>query len=116
MQLFMFSAVTWNRHLIHYNQDFAQHDGLQNVAVHRALLGGFLTQMLTEWLGMSGQLVSLDWSVRGSATLNQPVTCRGVVVQKVADEGRYILRCDVEVLDHQDRQIVPGKAVVELTG
>ena len=34
----MVSAVTWNRHLIHYNTEFAISDGLKNVAVHRALI------------------------------------------------------------------------------
>ena len=42
MQLFMFSAATWNRHLIHYNTEFARHDGLKDVATHRALMGNFL--------------------------------------------------------------------------
>lgn len=114
MRLFMFSAVTWNRHLIHYNTEFAVSDGLQNVAVHRALLGGFLAQLLSDWLGDAGRLVTLDWSVRGNAAINEPVTCKGTVKDKRIDEGRRLVDCDVLVENHTGNVIVPGTAVVEL--
>jgi acyl dehydratase len=77
LQLFMFSAVTWNCHRIHYDADFARdHDGLPNVLTHRPLLGSFLAQLLTDWLGRNGRLLRLEWSNRGPAVPGDVLTCR----------------------------------------
>jgi acyl dehydratase len=114
MQLFMFSASTWNRHLIHYNTEFAIADGLQNVAVHRALIGGFLAQMLSEWLGGAGRIANLSWSVRGSAAIERPLTVRGEVVEKREEDGRRLLVCEIRAENHESKTIAPGSALLAL--
>lgn len=114
MQLFMFSASTWNRHLIHYNTEFAISDGLKNVAVHRALIGGFLAQMLTDWIGEAGAIANLSWSVRGSAAIDRPLTLRGRVSEKREQDGERLLACEVWAENHEGEQIAPGTALVRL--
>lgn len=114
MQLFMFSASTWNRHLIHYNTEFAISDGLTNVAVHRALIGGFLSQMLTDWLGEAGRITCLSWTVRGSAAIERPLALRGKVVEKRVDDGDLLLACEVWAENDAGEPIAPGTAVVQL--
>lgn len=114
MQLFMFSASTWNRHLIHYNTEFAISDGLQNVAVHRALIGGFLAQMLSEWVGEAGRIANISWSVRGSAAINRPLTLRGEVVEKREEDGRRLLACEIRAENHENQTIAPGTAVLQI--
>jgi hydroxyacyl-ACP dehydratase HTD2-like protein with hotdog domain len=114
MQLFMFSAATWNRHLIHYNAEYALRDGLKNVAVHRALIGGFLAQMLTEWVGQAGRIRSIDWSVRGSAALDEPLVVRGIVVGRRTESGARLIECEVWAENHEGAKIAPGSATVVL--
>jgi len=114
MQLFMFSASTWNRHLIHYNTEFAISDGLKNVAVHRALIGGFLAQMLSEWVGDAGTIVNVSWSVRGSAAINRPLTLRGEVIEKREEDGRRLLSCEIRAENHENETIAPGTALVRI--
>jgi hydroxyacyl-ACP dehydratase HTD2-like protein with hotdog domain len=46
-QLFMFSAITWNRHAIHYDRQSAREEGLPDVVVQRALIGNFLPSCWT---------------------------------------------------------------------
>jgi hydroxyacyl-ACP dehydratase HTD2-like protein with hotdog domain len=116
MQLFMFSATTWNRHLIHYNAEFAISDGLQNVAVHRALIGGFLAQMLGDWLGPAGTIRTLAWSVRGSAAIEEPLTCRGRLVEKRVDGDERLVSCEVWAENHEGQTIAPGTALLRLRG
>jgi hydroxyacyl-ACP dehydratase HTD2-like protein with hotdog domain len=113
MQLFMFSAVTWNRHLIHYNKDFAEHDGLPDVAVHRALLGSFLGQLLTNWLTQDGEVKLLEWSVRGSAFPEDEIVCKGKVKDKEIHDNEKIVLCDV-CIEKNGEVIVPGSATVKL--
>jgi hydroxyacyl-ACP dehydratase HTD2-like protein with hotdog domain len=114
MQLFMFSAVTWNRHLIHYNTEFALSDGLRNVAVHRALIGGFLAQMLADWVGERGSVATLEWSVRGSAAIEQPLTLGGTVTGKRELDRRRLVDCEIWAQNHEGQTIAPGTATLAL--
>lgn len=114
MQLFMFSAVTWNRHRIHYEKDFAVSDGLRDVAVHRSLLGAFLGQLLTEQTGVAARIRRLRFSVRGSAVLDQPLHCAGEVTGRRSEDGRELVECAVWIDDVTGARIVPGTATVEL--
>lgn len=114
MQLFMFSAATWNRHLIHYNTEFAISDGLKSVAVHRALIGAFLAQMLTDWLGDAGELARIEWSVRGSAAIDKPLTCKGTVTGKRRNGDDLLVDLEIRAENHEGESIAPGTAVVRL--
>ena len=116
LQLFMFSAITWNCHRIHFDADFArEHDNLPNVLTHRPLLGSFLCQMLTDWLGDNGRIERLEWSNRGPAVPGDRLICRGKVVQKHGQKDKATLDCDVWIENDRGETIVPGKAEVSLT-
>ena len=112
MQLFMFSAITWNRHLIHYNSDFAKRDGLPDVATHRALIGNFMAQMLTNWLGYAGKIKNLEWSVRATAVPGNTLHCQAKVVGKRLDTDAKIAECEISVLNQKGDLIAPGKGIV----
>jgi hydroxyacyl-ACP dehydratase HTD2-like protein with hotdog domain len=114
MQLFMFSASSWNRHLIHYDSESALADGLANVAVHRALIGGFLAQMLSEWLGEDGRIVNLSWTVRRSVRIDEPLTIRGKVTEKRADGDGLTIAAEVWAEDRDGVRIAPGTALLTL--
>ena len=112
VQLFMFSAVTWNRHLIHYNTDYAHHDGLDDVAVHRALLGNFLTQLITDWIGESGKVSKVEWNVRSSAKPGDTLYCRGKVIRKRIENNNKILECEIRIEKEDKTLIAPGKSEI----
>jgi hydroxyacyl-ACP dehydratase HTD2-like protein with hotdog domain len=112
MQLFMFSAVTWNRHLIHYNTEFARNDGLPDVATHRALIGNFLAQLLSDWLGEAGKIIRVDWSVRQTAVPGDTLTCRGKVLQKCIEGTKKFAECEIWVENQKRDLIAPGKGEV----
>lgn len=113
VQLFMFSAVSWNRHRIHYDADFARdHDELPNILVHRGLSGCFLAQMLSEWLGDNGKIKRLEWSNRGSAFPGDTLTCRGKVVKKHRKGDEHIAECEVWIENQKGEVIVRGQTEV----
>jgi hydroxyacyl-ACP dehydratase HTD2-like protein with hotdog domain len=111
-QIFMFSAVTWNRHHIHYNKDAALDEGHGGVVVQRALIGNFLARLLTSWLGAAGEIRALSWKVVRSALPNQSLRCRGTVAERT-DSG-LLLSCEVVVLNQEDQPIATGQATVRL--
>lgn len=83
VQLFMFSAITWNRHHIHYNPESARTEGHPDVVVQRSLIGNFFARHAAAWLGDSGGLARLSWRVTGSALAHQELCCHGVVQERL---------------------------------
>lgn len=79
MQLFMFSAVTWNRHHIHYNAEAARAEGHPDVVVQRTLIGNYFARHAGAWLGSAGRIGRLVWRVTGPAVPDQWLRCNGVV-------------------------------------
>ncbi len=111
LQLFMFSAVTWNLHRIHYDADFARdRDKLPNVVTHRGLLGNFLAQMLADWMKENGALKKIEWSVRGSAMPGDKLTCRGKITKKYKDGNDNVVACEIWIENQKGDTIVPGSA------
>ncbi|MBL7716950.1 MAG: hypothetical protein JNL01_15910 [Bdellovibrionales bacterium] len=113
-QVFMFSAVTWNRHQIHFDLNQAKKEGFPAVAVQRGLLGNFLARMVTEWAGNQGRLERLQWKVLQSAFPGQELECIGQIKEtgSSVNPGRVIL--EVRILNSEDAVIASGEAVVQL--
>jgi hydroxyacyl-ACP dehydratase HTD2-like protein with hotdog domain len=58
VDLFLFSAVCWLPHRIHYDQDFARAEGLETAPVHGPLQATWLIQLAAEWAAQHGARVS----------------------------------------------------------
>lgn len=113
MQLFMYSAITWNRHHVHYSKDAAIAEGLPDVVVHRGLMGNFLTRMLEGWMGENGEIQTVNWKVISSATPSDELLCTGLVTE-VSKESTGTL-ANLEVFINQDKRIVAlGEATVRI--
>jgi hydroxyacyl-ACP dehydratase HTD2-like protein with hotdog domain len=64
LQLFRFSAVSWNSHRIHYDAEFAASEGFSDVVVQSTLHGQTLTRYALEWAGPDACLESVSWRNR----------------------------------------------------
>lgn len=106
--IFMFSAITWNRHHIHYDKDAALAEGHTGVVVQRALLGNYLARLVTQWLSDQGELRTLSWRVQKSALPDKPLTCQGEVVGR---EG-HTWKCELRILDQTGAVVAAGEAQV----
>ncbi len=114
VQLFLYSAVTWNPHRIHYDKDWAQGEGHKDVVVHGPLHGAFLSQLVTDWMGPQGRLRKLGYSNRASAFPGDQLTCRGVVQAKHVSDGKHLVECEIWIENQRGEKLTPGSAVVEL--
>lgn len=108
--IFMFSAVTWNRHHIHYDKDAALAEGHSGVVVQRALLGNYFARLVTQWLADHGALRTLSWRVQKSALPGRPLICRGAVVSREGDTWK----CDLQIVDVEGAVVASGEAQVVL--
>lgn len=111
-QLFMFSAITWNRHAIHYNHQCARDEGFPDIVVQRALIGNFFAQLLDRWTGQRGGIVRLEWKVLHSAFLGDTLTCSGKVSGKSIKKGDTLIECDLEMVNQAADRIADGAGTV----
>ena len=114
-QVFMFSAVTWNRHHIHYSKDAAISEGLPDIVVQRALIGNFFVRLITNWVGDSAELRKLAWKITRNALPGKDIVCRGKIKERIESEDEKYLICEVTASNRDDELIASGNAKVVFT-
>jgi len=114
MQIFMFSAVTWNRHHIHYSKDAALAEGLPDVVVQRALIGNFFARLLTQWLEDAGDICELSWKVTHSALPGHRLRCNGDVLSIAVTDAARHAECELRMHDDAGRVVASGHARLRL--
>ncbi len=114
VQLFRYSAVTWNAHRIHYEKEYAIREGHPDVLVQAHLHGAFLAQMIGDWMGPHGRLISFGWSNRGRAIPGDTLTCTGRVVGQRTEGNQHLVDLEVVETNQRGETCAPGKATVAL--
>ena len=112
VQLFLYSAASFNPHRIHYDRDYAAVEGHPDVLVHGPLQGSWLTQFLTDWIGPLGRLRSVTWQNRASAFPEQDLEFHGRVIAVDRATGTVELEVWEQTADGQ--VLMPGTATVRL--
>jgi 3-methylfumaryl-CoA hydratase len=67
LQLFRYSAVTWNAHRIHFDPAYARQEGHDGVALHSHLRAALALRCVTEGLGPSWRIVKVVYRLRKPA-------------------------------------------------
>jgi hydroxyacyl-ACP dehydratase HTD2-like protein with hotdog domain len=87
VQLFAFSAATWNAHRIHYDREYArQGEGYPDVLVQAHLHACFLAQTAQAAFGPRSRLIGIGWQNRGIAVAGDRLTVGGEVTGVAAAE------------------------------
>ena len=111
-QLVMWAGASGDFNPIHFDKDFALAKGLPGVIVHGQLALAFLGQMVTDWLGNSGELARISVSYKGMNFPGEAITCRGVVKNK--SEGAREVTLEVWAENPRGEKTVAGTAVARL--
>lgn len=113
VQLFRYSAVTWNAHLIHYDAEYAKTEGYPDVLVQSHLHGCFLVQAVMDWAGGDARLRKFKWENRRLAVPGDTLTCTGVVTAVREEGDARVLELELEERNQDGELCAPGWAVVE---
>ncbi|MET7850625.1 acyl dehydratase [Streptomyces avermitilis] len=113
LQLFRFSAVSWNAHRIHYDAEFAATEGFPDVVVQSTLHGETLSRFALDWAGPEANLESVSWRNRATAVAGEQLTWTATVRTEEPRAGGTRVTLDVAVLKEDGAPCVTGQ--VELT-
>lgn len=110
IQLFRFSAVTWNPHRIHFDRPYALEEGYPDTLVQSHLHGCFLAHTVLQWVGPDAMMERFRWENRHYAVPNDVLTCTGTVTSV---EGN-VVECELQETNQNGRVCAPGWATVRL--
>ena len=113
VQLFLYNAVLFNAHRIHFDAPYAKDvEGYPGLVVAGPMLGDWLNQCVEEWLGDDGRLVSIDYSNRQACYIGETLTSGGKVVAYDPASGEVQL--ELAIRNAAQEVIAPGTAVAGL--
>jgi hydroxyacyl-ACP dehydratase HTD2-like protein with hotdog domain len=118
LQMFFFSAATYNGHRIHYDRQYATEvEGHPDILVHGPLQVALLARALTDWAGPRGRLVKLSLQNRSSAYPGETLRITGRVVGR-RDGDVHTGLIDVELRECKGEGegvlLMPATATVSL--
>ena len=113
-QLVLWAAGSGDFYQIHYDKDFAQSTGLQDIIVHGALKHAFLGQLVHDWMSDGGRIKKFGCQYRGMDDAKQDIVCKGVISKKYQEDGQNLVELEVWTENPQGKKTSPGSAVVTL--
>ena len=119
VDLFLYSAATWNPHRIHWDRHQARLEGHADLVVHGPLQGNWLIELIENWLGPSNHRIRrLRFRHLRSAYVNRRYRIEGVV-EEVRKQGTARNSSEVECclwVAGEDGVTTRGWALLELEG
>ncbi len=109
-QLVMYSGASGDFNPIHTVDEFAEQAGLGGVIAHGMLTMAFVGQMLSEIVGVEGDLLTFGIRFTGMVRPGDVVTCEGTVKEVEDVEGRQVVRADVWGMTQKQERVVAGHA------
>ncbi len=113
-QLVMWAGASGDYNPIHYDKDFAQKAGLDGVIVPGQLIGAFLGQLMTDWIGEGGTLTKLSCSYKGMSYPGEALNLKGKVTKKYVEDSKHYVECNLWAENAKGEKTTSGRAVVIL--
>ncbi len=111
VSLFLYNAVIWNAHRIHYDEKYAiEVESHPGVVIDGPLQGDWLTQVVTNWLGDEGRLQTFEYSNRGASYVGDTLTSGGSIQEIDLDASTVTLSLFIK--DADGKVMTPGSATV----
>lgn len=113
-QLGMYAAVCWDFALVHYDSGTAKKLGFRDALAEGPMIAAFLTRVVTDWMGINGQLRKFTANYRGSVFPGDKLVCKGKVTDKLSEGDNNLIECEVWAENGKSERVVYGTATVEL--
>jgi hydroxyacyl-ACP dehydratase HTD2-like protein with hotdog domain len=114
IDIFRFSAVTWNAHRIHYDLEQARAEGFTGVVVQAHLHGAYLAQTVARIGTPRARLRRLAWRNRVAVIAGESITCGGEVLEVRKTDGRTFVESSLHERNAAGVVTVEGSATLEI--
>ena len=117
VQMFFFSAATYNGHRIHYDRTWARDvEGYDDLLVQGPLQVALMARVITDWIGGQGRLLTYAVQNRASAFAGEELTFTATVTGTRPAEGGAggEVTLALEARKNGDVVLLPGTATVLL--
>lgn len=109
-QLVMYSGASGDFNPIHTVDEFAKQAGLGGVIAHGMLTMAFVGQMVSDIVGVEGDLLTFGIRFIGMVRPGDVITCEGTVKEVEVVDGRQVVRADVWGMTQKQERVVAGRA------
>lgn len=110
---------------LHYDDSFAESQGVGKPIVHGALKRQWLIQLMTDWIGEEGTLRKFSCQYRAMdyprlmKTMTEPQEgetwyCKGKVTKKYVEGDEHCVDCIIGVENEKGEVTTPGRATIVL--
>jgi len=113
-QLVKYAGASGDFYQIHYDQDYAKSNGLPTVIIHGALKNAWFGQIITDWIGLSGQLRTLSVQYRGMDIPGSPLTIQGKIIKKWVKNNEYLVEAELWLENSNGERTTKGSAIFSL--
>tara|TARA_A100001037_G_scaffold306812_1_gene355984 strand:+ start:7978 stop:8397 length:420 start_codon:yes stop_codon:yes gene_type:complete len=115
VQLFLYNAVLFNAHRIHYDLPYATEvEGYPGLVIAGPQIGDWMVQCADNWIGDDGMVVGIEYSNRLASYLGETLTTGGTVT--AVDTDARTVTLDMYVKNENGDVVTPGVVTVRLDG
>lgn len=115
VNMVMYQAATWDFHRYHYDTEYVQAQGFPKPFLDGQMMGGFLAQLLMDWMGIEGTLKKLGFRFTNFVYPGDTLTCKGRVSGKEEGDGQHLVECEMWIENQKGERVLDqGRGVVAL--
>jgi hydroxyacyl-ACP dehydratase HTD2-like protein with hotdog domain len=113
VQMFFFSAATYNGHRIHYDKTWATEiEGHPDLLIQGPLQASLMAKVLTDWIAPHGRLVRFQFQNRASAYVGATLRFVAAVTDTRRVDDELNIEIDFRVENEEGKILMPGTATV----
>ncbi|MDA1073815.1 MAG: hypothetical protein O3A63_03500 [Proteobacteria bacterium] len=114
VSLFLYNAIIWNAHRIHYDEPYTQQvERHPAIVIDGPLQGDWLSQCALNWAGDAADLVNFRYRNSTAAYLGETLITGGTVVE--VDQSARQVRVELFVKNQKGEVITPGEATLRFS-
>jgi acyl dehydratase len=114
LQLVQYAAGSGDFNPLHYDADFPQAKAIGDNIVHGRMKYASLGEVVSNWIGHAGDILSLSCQYRGMDMQGAEFTCGGVVKAKRELDGEKLVDLELWTENGAGQRTTPGSATVRL--
>ena len=113
VELFLYNAVLFNAHRIHYDLPYATEvEGYPGLVIAGPQIGDWMVQCAEQWAGEDAMVVNVSYSNRLASYIGETLTTGGTVTEVDVEAGT--VKLDMFVKNEAGDVVTPGTVTVRL--